>query len=400
MLFPMAVVPARFTRLGDYWVAWSILLGCGVTVMSTLVYFSWATSPLRQVRIAEVVGTPGDRVFVDSQPAQPGTTLSSGQQVFTLPDVRVGLQQADRILARLGGQSSAILESDCIQLGEGRLVVSSTVGCLGAAIASSETGIFVLERLGTLGAVKVLAGEVSLSIPSNPALGTIRLQANQKLTLSLTGEDIGPVRRMLPAEVDQIVRGELFQGFQQAIANQQTVSGLLPPVRPSPAPPRQPSVAQPAFPPADKVPAAPPPAHPPAVAERAAVTPASSSPDVIPRSSPAYTPSFTPESNPYPRSTRRRRVTEPSYETYTYRRKRSRSPYTGSYYRRRSPAYAAPAHAAPAPADPAPSLPSVPEVAVPELPTPLELPPSGPSITEPVSPPTLVEPPLEAPSGR
>jgi hypothetical protein len=391
---------ARFFRFGDYWVAWSILLGCGVTVASTLVYFAWANAPTRQIKIAEIVGPAENRVLVNQQPVQVGATVTSGQQILTLPEVRVGLKQTGQILARLGAQSSAILETDCIQLGEGQLVVSQTAGCLGAAIATSQNGIFVLERLGTLGEVKVLSGEVTLSIPSNPALGTITLSTNQKLTLSLTGDEIGPVRLMLPIEVSRLVQGELFQGFQQAIAAQQTIAGLPTPSpgpNPSPSPsPRKP--LQLAQPPADKVPAAvpqnPPVASPPPTTDVLTRRNRDTWEDDRTNNASATTSNFS-----APRSPRRRRYVAPSYDAYAYRRKWTRSPYSGNVSRRRSPGYSPPAATTPSHPEPANDLPTVPEVTVPELPTPIELPPAiPPTPGDTLPPPAMVEPPLETPN--
>jgi len=408
----MSAMPARLARLGHYRIASSLLIGCGVTVVSTLVYFAWATSPLQQIKIAEVVGQAKERVFVNSQPAQTGTPVSTGQQVLTLPEARVGLRQGNQVIARLGTQSSAILESDCIQLGEGQIVISSTAGCLGAAIAKSENGIFVLERLATLGEVKVISGEVSLAIPSNPSIGTITLRANQKLTLSLTGDEIGPVRLMLPTEVNELAQGELFQGFQQAIANQQAIVGLLPPVTPipSPTPSAKPTPTQPVKntqPPADKVPAAVPPPPAPALSSRAPADLPSSridhAPEVDTRND--YTASVSSSTYPYKRSTRRRRTVEPSYESYSYRRKWTRSPSGSSSSRRRTPTYSTPTYSAPThstPTQPAPvdDLPTVPEISEPEVITPIELPPTAPPSSDPLPPPAIAEPPLAAPDGK
>lgn len=380
---------ARLPRFGNYWVVWSILLGCGVTVMSTLVYFAWGTAP-RTLRINEIIGGTGNRVLVDQTPVQVGAVVAPGQQIVTLPEARVGLQQDNQVVARLGGQSAAILESDCIQLGDGQIVVSRVAGCLGATIATSPTGIFVLERVGTLGEVKVLAGEVTLTIPSNPTLGTITLETNQKLTLSLTGDEIGPVRLMLPAEVDRLVTSDLFQGFQQAIANQTAIAGLPPLPTPTPMPRKPLVITQP---PADKVPAAPAPAPRPVAIElptkRIEADWQDEADDVPPLKS---------VSNDAPRSLRRRRYVAPAKEVYPTRRKWSRSPASSTYSRRR-PVYSPPP-AAPSP-HPAPAidLPTVPELTVPELPHPMELPPATlPAPSDSLPEPVLVEPPLPAPN--
>ncbi|MDX2242644.1 MAG: hypothetical protein NW224_18305 [Leptolyngbyaceae cyanobacterium bins.302] len=396
----------RFSVFSNYWAIWSISIGCGVTLVSTAVYFSGVAQPLRQIKIAEVVDGTDKSVLVDGNPAKAGTTIAIRQQVLTLQTARVGLQQADQILARLGAASSATLERDCIQLGDGQLVVTGTAGCIGATIARSQDGVFVLERLGTLGEIKVLSGEVSLTIPSNPALGTIVLGANQKVTLSLTGDEIGPVRLMLPAEVSSIVAGELFQGFQFAIANQKTLIGLLPPgspsltpvTKPSPTPGKPLSASKP---PADKVPLPSPQPQPVQASHQPAPRYPSSGNLAATHPEPDYDRSYARSSSSaastYNRSVRRRRYVEPS-ESHTYRRNWARSPYSGSYSRRRSPSYSAPSYSAPAHPAPDYDLPSVPEAPAPETPTPIELPPAAPPVSAPLPPPVLVEPPMEVPS--
>lgn len=389
-------------------------MGGGLSLISTVVYLTWA-APLTQVKVGETIG-PADNVLVDNQVAQVGETIATGQQILTLPAARVGLKQADQVIARLGSQAAATLERDCIQLGEGQLVVAGVPGCVGAAIVQGEGAIVVLERLGTLGEVKVLAGEVSLSLPSNPALGTITLRKNQKITLSLTGDEIGPVRLMLPTEVDGLLAGELFQGFQVAIANQAALMGLAPPAAPSPPaavvkPAPIPAKRLPTTPPADKVPPAQPapPSHPPVFSEpRSQHRPTSASdygkeaePDSSYRSSYPINASA---AEFYHRPTRRRRSAGAVYESFSYSRPRSRSTHPGYYsghsYRRR-PAYSAPSHSAPTqpstPTAPKPNIPSVPEAPAPEMPTPIELPPAMPPVSEPLPPPAIAEPPLEVP---
>lgn len=393
---------ARIAWFSAPWVVWSILAGCGLTLATTIIYFAWASQPLQRLKIAEVVGAGASEVFVDSKPAQTGAEVATGQQILTLENARVGLRQADGVLARLGNQSSVTLERDCLQLGEGQIVVTETHGCIGAAIVRGQDAVYVLERLGTLGEVKVLSGRVEVSVPSNPAAQSIALTANQKVTLSLTGEEIGPVRLMLPAEVDSILQGELFQGFQLALANQTTIAGLPPAaIAPSPSP-----IPSPAPPPA--------PTKPPQVTQAPPVikaAPQLSAPahpqPVATTSRPAYsdysadhrdTWSNDSTHSTYNRAYRRRRVQEPAYEYYASRRK-WRSSYAGNSYRRRAPAYS-PSYPTSDHAAPESDLPTVHEAPQPETPAPVELPPAAPPVAEPLPPPVMVEPPLEAPLGK
>ncbi|MDX2232594.1 MAG: hypothetical protein NW220_23390 [Leptolyngbyaceae cyanobacterium bins.349] len=412
----MAVMRPQLLRMGDSKIVWAIGMSCSFTLVSTIVYFSWATAPFGKLKIAEIVGLRDNQVFVDNQPTKSGVAFSTGQQLLT-QNARVGLQQGEQIVARVGEQSSATLETDCLQLGEGQLVVASTTGCVGAAIVRSQDGVVVLERLGTLGEVKVLAGQVTIGFPSNPAIGEVKLTTNQKITFSLTGDEAGPIRLMLPAEVSAIISGNLFQDFAQAIANQKTIAGLPPP-SPSPGPTvtpiptakpvptdKVPTDKVPKVPtdkvptdkvPTDKVPSAT--SHPQPVTFRTAPQPpapsqsARSDPDWGEQSSP---PSAASSTRNYSRPVRRRRYVEPSSDPYTYRRKWPRSPAASTYYRRRTPTYAPPSD--PAPTHPAPvgSLPTVPEISPPEMPTPIESAPIAPPMADPL--PTVIEAPPVAP---
>lgn len=372
----------------------SLVLGCGLTLATAAVYLSWAAPPVRRLKIAEVVGQPIDNsVLVNSKPATVGVEVLSGQQIVTLQAARVGLQQADVLLGRLADQSAATVETDCVQLGDGQLVLSSTAGCVGAAIVRSNDAIYVLERLGTSGAVKVLAGQVEISVPSNASIPSLSLTSNQKVTLSLTGDEIGPVRLMLPAEVESLVQGELFQGFQISLQNQTTIAGLPKPI--APPPPKQPLP-----PPAKPIQPAKPPATPvatsnihPAQAQRGDRT--SDSTPSAHTDAPAYNPGrIKPASPPTYNRLSRRRPSEPNYAAYTPRRRWSRSPYAGNSYRRRPPSYApsyAPQeHVAPATPEIAPTI---------EVPSPGELPPAtSPVMPHPeLPPPAIVEPPLTSP---
>lgn len=388
----MAARFPRVSQFGNYWAMSSLLLGCSVALVTTVVYFAWAAQPLRSLKLVEVVGQPDNSVFVDGKPAKTGVPIAIGQQISTLQNARVGLQQAglqqaEQVLARLGGQSSATVQPDCLQLGAGQLVAGGAPGCIGAAIVTGSDGVYALERLGTLGEIKVLSGRVTVAVPSNSTVGAIALTANQKITLSLTGDDVGPVRLMLPSEVNELMTGELFQGFQRAIANQNTLVGFQPPSpQPTASPTAKSTPAKPlqAKPAADKVPA-------PVAAHPRPVT--FSQPD-------SETDSYTENDrsstlNAYPRYVRRRRPIAPNYDAsdddYTYRRRWTRSPSAGAYYRRRVPSYSAPDHEAPARSAPSYHPPAPVEAPINNTPAPVEAPPVAP-------PPTLEPAPL--PSGE
>lgn len=317
------------------WILRLSLVGVGLGMAIAFTYLSYAAPPLRQVKIAEVLTLPSAAgAQVDAQKVEKGNSITSGQQLITPESVRVGIQESTGA-ARLGANSSLILRNDCFQLGTGKAVIANSQGCIGAIVVSSAGGIYTLERLGYLAEVKVLAGQVDLSIPSNPAVGMVSLQPNQKVTVNWTGDEMGPVRLMLPPEVSAIANGELFQGFQIALPNQTKIAALQPPAAIAPAPKPAPPI-KPAPAPATQ--------HPPIVQPPTdQVTPASAraadySADYSTGDSDDEEPADDPN---YSRYVRRRPAAD-SNERYSYRR-RGRSRYANNSYRRR-PSYSEPSY--------------------------------------------------------
>ncbi len=336
------------SRSSVKWVFRLSLVGIGLGLAIAFTYLSYAAPPLRQVKISEVVTLPNAAgAQVEDQKVEKGNSITSGQQLITPQSSRVGIQAATGA-ARLGASSSLILRNDCFQLGAGKAVIAGSQACIGAIAVSSANGIYTVERLGYLAEVKVLSGQVDLSIPSNPAVGAVSLQPNQKVTVNWTGDEIGPVRLMLPQEVSAIATGELFQGFQVALPNQNKIAALQPPV--------------PILPPKPTTPVKPTPApvmQPPPAAQQpptdAQFTPASArASDYSDYSTDDSDDAEPADSSDYSRYVRRRPPAD-SNQRYTYRR-RVRSPYASSSYRRRAPAYSTPSYSGSG--DEAPSAPT------------------------------------------
>jgi hypothetical protein len=335
--------------------------GFGVALATVVMYFAWASQSIRQAKISEIIGpSNADGILVDTATGAVGTKIRLGQQVITQSGARVGLQETATSGVRLGSQSSLTLEKECIQLGDGQLIVSGTQGCVGAILIDGPQGIYTLERIGSLGEIKVLSGEVTISIPGNRSVQPISLKQNQKITIGLTGDEVGPVRLMLPMEIETILKGELFQGFQVALPEQSRIAGLpTSPIPESPSP-------QPSSSPAPAVrAAAPPPTIPlqPSYPDSGAVRPVYNGPE--PEENDASSDDDVPPS-PYSQYSRRRRIPDAGYDRYSYRRKVWRSPYAGGPYRRRSPVYSGPTYSDPPPAHgPVPNQEKPPAMAAP-----------------------------------
>ncbi|PZV13944.1 MAG: hypothetical protein DCF22_09810 [Leptolyngbya sp.] len=312
------------------WVFRLSFVGVGLGLAIAFMYLSYASPPLRQVKISEIINLPNtEGVRVDDQKVTKGNSITSGQQLITLQSTRVGIQEATGA-ARLGANSSLILRNDCFQLGAGEAVIAGAQGCIGAVVISSADGIYTVERLGYLAEVKVLAGQVDLSIPSNPAVGAVSLQPNQKVTVNWTGDEIGPVRLMLPQEVTTIANGELFQGFQVALPNQTKIAALQPPVAISPISKPAPSVK---------------PTPAPTTPQLPVVKEAPTDPQFTPAARADYSTNGDDaelnDASDTPRYVRRRVPPNGFNERYSSRR-RVRSPYASNSYRRRTPSYSAP----------------------------------------------------------
>lgn len=230
------------------WIVCFTIAGVGLGLMLLKLYQSAAARPEQRPQVVEIVQQPGlpADVLVNNQPTSVGTSLSIGQQLTTQSGAKVALQTLDVAGARLGSRSSLTVEKECLQLGDGSMVISGLSGCLGAMIVKGTKGIYTLERVNYSAEIKVLAGEIEVFVPRNPAAQSITLRDNQKITIGLTGDEVGPIRLMLPSEVQRIVTGNLFQGFQIPLPKQSEITELrVPAIAPSPNP--SPAIKPPAI---------------------------------------------------------------------------------------------------------------------------------------------------------
>lgn len=240
------------------YIGWSLrglAMATGLVSAIALVYLPSLSQPTLRAKIVEIAGQPDNTaVIVEGVEAKSGNEVVSGQHVTTPAQAKVSFQLTDALRERasqsaktssektpqataptspsagfrLGQQSSFVLDNECVQLESGRTVISGMQGCIGTIEIDTNNGIYTLERLGYLAEIKVLSGQVQIAIPSNPGMPPLTLKASQKITIDLTGDEIGPVRRMLPTEIQGIITGDLFQGFQVPLPQQDTIAGLKP----------------------------------------------------------------------------------------------------------------------------------------------------------------------------
>lgn len=176
-----------------------------------------------QATIIEILDS--DQVFIQNSKARKGSVARSGQQVRT-GQARAGLRFNNNAVVRLGKNSSLILGSQCVQLQAGRLVVAGTRGCVGSVIAVTRGTIYGLEKDETgQGQIKVLEGEVEVSNLDNAQIEPVVLSQGQKVAVSLRGV-LSAIAQITQAELEEILSGELFEGFQVPLPDQEK----LPPV--------------------------------------------------------------------------------------------------------------------------------------------------------------------------
>jgi hypothetical protein len=175
---------------------------------------------ITQAAIIEILDS--DQVFIQNRKARRGNVVTLGQQVRT-GQARAGLRFNNNAVLRLGRNSSLIVGSQCVQLRGGLVVVSGTRGCVGSVIAVTRGTIYTLEmdERGQ-GQIKVLEGQVEVSNLDNPQVKPVILNQLQKVIISPTGE-ISAIAPLTAAELEEILTGELFEGFQVPLPSQESL---------------------------------------------------------------------------------------------------------------------------------------------------------------------------------
>jgi hypothetical protein len=211
----------RFKRFNQLSVA-SAGLALSIALTSTAAH----SQSIRNARIIEIVDTPDtQKVLINQSRARTGDQASLGQRVLTTQAARTGLLLTGSAGVRLGRNSAFTVGSECIRLESGKALIFSTRGCIGSVIANNRGTIYVLERTGQQGTIKVLQGSV---VVSNLKNRNIRLTVNQgqKVSVRATGE-LGRIAPISSAEFESILNGELFDGFDVPLAHEDLLAAVL-----------------------------------------------------------------------------------------------------------------------------------------------------------------------------
>ncbi|MFP4121086.1 hypothetical protein [Coleofasciculus sp.] len=185
----------------------------GLLIVMALGWYNPPASAQRisQAKIVEILGE--NQAYIQNKPAKVNAVATLGQTVST-KQARVNLLFNNNAGVRLGQNSALTVGSRCVRLRSGRSVVSGAQGCVGSITAVTRGTVYLMELDENEQAqVKVLQGEVALSERYNlwnpqPVL----LRQGQGINISPEGV-LGTVIDLSKAEIEEIVTGALFKGF-------------------------------------------------------------------------------------------------------------------------------------------------------------------------------------------
>ena len=205
--------PTKTLRLWRRW-RWQGLVGF-LSGLFIVVALGWHNAPasaqISQAKIVEILG--GNQAYIQNRPANVNAVATLGQTVST-KQARINLLFNNNAGVRLGENSALTVGSRCVRLRSGRTVVSGAQGCVGSITAVTRGTIYLMELDENEQAqVKVLQGEVEVSerynrLESQPVL----LRQGQGINISPEGV-LGTVIDLSKAEIEEIITGSLFQGF-------------------------------------------------------------------------------------------------------------------------------------------------------------------------------------------
>ena len=189
----------------------SLGLFCAIALASLPVKAQQITS----ATIVEILDS--DRVFIQGQKARLNSVARAGQQIRT-ERARAGLKFNNNASIRIGRNSSFVVGSRCVQVRQGRAVISGGVrGCVGSVVAATRGTTYTIEvNAKREGTISVLEGEIEVSDLEDEGVTPILLSAKQRVSISISGE-IGAIEQFDQAEFENLLQGQLFNGFNVAL---------------------------------------------------------------------------------------------------------------------------------------------------------------------------------------
>lgn len=205
-----------------------ILLFSSLWTVLLLGFWPHPTSAqITQAVIQEIID--GDRVFIEETLASVDAIAQFQEKVST-EAARTSLAFSNGAVGRLG-PNSQVLIGQCIEVQQGLLLASGPAnGCTANFEIGVQGTIYVME-VGENGIaqVKVLEGE--LAVTGDSESDPVTVSQGNRLEINPQGR-IGPVRRLSQADVEAILTGVLFDGFQGELPGmaelQQVLRNLYP----------------------------------------------------------------------------------------------------------------------------------------------------------------------------
>lgn len=198
---------------------------CGLCLVLA---FGWQHTPamaqITQARIAEILD--GNQVYIQNQPARVNSVAGVGKTVSTKQS-RANLLFNNNAGVRLGQNSALTVGSQCVQLRGGRTIVSGTRGCVGSVTAVTRGTVYVMEMDEKGQAqIKLLEGEIELTNEQNPNIEPVLLSPGEKIDIAANGI-LGTILELSQAEVEDILNGNLFEGFQEELPGMDKLREVL-----------------------------------------------------------------------------------------------------------------------------------------------------------------------------
>lgn len=207
----------------------SLALFClGVGLVSAIALYPLTASALvNQATVQEILD--GDQVFIEEVQAEVDAVAKIQQSVST-KDARAGLLFNNGSVGRLGPNSSLTI-GQCIEVKQGILLASGPAnGCTATFDIGIQGTIYVMEVNAQGEAqVKVLEGELTINpkaSDSSTANEPIAVKAGEKIQISPEGV-LGTVAELLQSDVESILNGVLFQGFNLELPGTAELQAVL-----------------------------------------------------------------------------------------------------------------------------------------------------------------------------
>ncbi|HBE18801.1 MAG TPA: hypothetical protein DEG17_08630 [Cyanobacteria bacterium UBA11149] len=200
------------------------LISLLLVITISLVNLPSAAQSVTSAKIIEILDS--DRVFIQNQKAQKNDVAQLGKEIRT-EAARVGLRLNNNAGIRLGQNSSFIVGSQCVQIRGGQAIIFGRVrGCIGSVVAVTRGTIYTLELdINGEEKIQVLEGKVDLFDLKKPRIKIRVLNGGERIFISQNGQ-IGGIQAIPQIEIDNILTGPLFQGFETIFSGTNSQGGF------------------------------------------------------------------------------------------------------------------------------------------------------------------------------